>query len=55
LKGLIQNPIAAQISRDHRGVQAAVNQGLPLQREANEKKLTPVAKEIRKWVLAKLS
>ncbi|MED4752401.1 AAA family ATPase [Brevibacillus choshinensis] len=55
LKGLIQNPIATQISRDHRGVQAAVNQGLPLQREANEKKLTPVAKEIRKWVLAKLS
>ncbi|WP_421617159.1 AAA family ATPase [Brevibacillus sp. TJ4] len=55
LKGLISTPIAAEISRDHRGVQAAVNQGLPLQRVANEKKLVPAAKDIRKWVLAKLS
>lgn len=55
LKGLIQTPIAAEIVRDHRGVQAAVNQGLPLQREANEKKLIPAAKDIRKWVLSKLS
>ncbi|MFD2368598.1 CpaE family protein [Brevibacillus sp. GCM10020057] len=55
LKGLLQVPIAAEISRDHKGVQAAVNQGQPLQREANEKKLTPAAKEIRKWVLTKLS
>lgn len=55
LKGLIQAPIAAEISRDHKGIQAAVNLGLPLQREANEKKLIPAAKEIRKWVLTKLS
>lgn len=55
LKGLISTPITAEICRDHRGVQAAVNQGLPLQREANEKKLIPAAKDIRKWVLAKLS
>lgn len=55
LKGLISTPIAAEISRDHRGVQAAVNQGLPLQRVTNEKKLVPAAKDIRKWVLAKLS
>ncbi|MBO8164385.1 MAG: AAA family ATPase [Brevibacillus sp.] len=55
LKGLINAPIAAEIRRDHRGVQAAVNQGLPLQKEANEKKLVPAAKDIRKWVLKKLS
>lgn len=55
LKGLTQTPITAEIVRDHRGVQAAVNQGLPLQREANEKKLVPAAKDIRKWVLSKLS
>jgi len=55
LKGLTQTPITAEICRDHRGVQAAVNQGLPLQREANEKKLVPAAKDIRKWVLSKLS
>jgi pilus assembly protein CpaE len=54
LKGLIRTPISAEISRDHKGVQAAVNQGLPLQREANEKKLVPAAKEIRKWVLSRL-
>ena len=55
LKGLIQTPITAEICRDHRGVQAAVNQGQPLQREANEKKLSAAAKDIRKWVLSKLS
>jgi pilus assembly protein CpaE len=55
LKGLIDTPITAQVCRDHKGVQAAVNQGLPLQREANEKKLVPAAKDIRKWVLSKLS
>ncbi len=55
LKGLIPAPITAQICLDHRGVQAAVNQGMPLQKEANEKKLVPAAKDIRKWVLTKLS
>jgi pilus assembly protein CpaE len=55
LKGLITAPIIAEISRDHQGVQAAVNQGKPLQKEANEKKLSPAAKDIRKWVLRKLS
>jgi len=54
LKGLIPAPITAQICLDHRGVQAAVNQGMPLQKEANEKKLGPAAKDIRKWVLSKL-
>lgn len=55
LKGLITAPIATEICRDHRGVQSAVNQGMPLQKEANEKKLVPAAKDIRKWVLTKLS
>ncbi|WP_429843676.1 AAA family ATPase [Brevibacillus sp. FIR094] len=55
LKGLFTAPITAEISRDHQGVQAAVNQGRPLQKEANEKKLSPAAKDIRKWVLKKLS
>ncbi|USG65686.1 AAA family ATPase [Brevibacillus ruminantium] len=55
LKGLIPVPIAAQIGMDQREVQAAVNQGVPLQKTANEKKLGPVAKDIRKWVLSKLT
>ncbi|TKI57564.1 pilus assembly protein CpaE [Brevibacillus antibioticus] len=55
LKGLFTTPITAEISRDHQGVQAAVNQGRPLQKEANEKKLSLAAKDIRKWVLKKLS
>lgn len=55
LKGLFNAPITAEISRDHQGVQAAVNQGRPLQKEPNEKKLSPAAKDIRKWVLKKLS
>jgi len=55
LKGLIAAPFAAEVRLDHRGVQAAVNQGLPLQREANEKKLSLAAKDIRKWVLSTLS
>ncbi|MGG4455867.1 AAA family ATPase [Brevibacillus porteri] len=55
LKGLFTAPITAEISRDHQGVQAVVNQGRPLQKEANEKKLSPAAKDIRKWVLKKLS
>ncbi|MFS0554923.1 AAA family ATPase [Brevibacillus sp. 179-C9.3 HS] len=55
LKGLFNAPITAEIARDHQGVQAAVNQGRPLQKEANEKKLSPAAKDIRKWVLKKLS
>ncbi|QDS36329.1 CpaE family protein [Brevibacillus brevis] len=55
LKGLFTAPITAEINRDHQGVQAAVNQGRPLQKEANEKKLSPAAKDIRKWVLKKLS
>ncbi|MED1826020.1 AAA family ATPase [Brevibacillus agri] len=55
LKGLFNAPITAEIRRDHAGVQAAVNQGRPLQKEANEKKLTPAAKDIRKWVQSKLS
>lgn len=55
LKGLIPVPITAEISRDVRGVQAAVNQGMPLQKQPNQKKLVPAAKDIRKWVLSKLS
>lgn len=55
LKGLIRAPITAQICLDQRGVQAAVNQGMPLQKVANEKKLSPAAKDIRKWVMSKLT
>ncbi|WLR52587.1 AAA family ATPase [Bacillus tianshenii] len=55
LKKIIHIPVAAEIKRDHRGVQAAVNQGLPLQKQANEKKLTQAAKDIRKWTLKMLS
>ncbi|QQE75766.1 AAA family ATPase [Brevibacillus composti] len=55
LKGLLPAPITAEICLDQAGVQAAVNQGVPLQKTANEKKLGPVAKDIRNWVRSKLT
>ncbi|AXF56230.1 AAA family ATPase [Salicibibacter kimchii] len=51
----LKNFIAANISpiqlrRDERGVQPLLNQGEPLRKSAEEKKLTALAKDIRKWV-----
>ncbi|MUV39183.1 hypothetical protein JNUCC1_03056 [Lentibacillus sp. JNUCC-1] len=46
--------IASEIRRDFKGVQAHMNKGEPLRREPQEKKLTPVAKDIQKWVRSML-
>jgi len=45
---------AAEIRKDGKGVQTKVNQGEPLRKEAKEKKLTPVAKDVQKWVRSML-
>ncbi|WP_458415071.1 AAA family ATPase [Schinkia sp. CFF1] len=54
LKQFINAPIVAQISRDYRGIQSAINMGQPLRKEMHEKKLLRVTKDIKKWVLTKL-
>ncbi|GAA0588747.1 hypothetical protein GCM10009001_00800 [Virgibacillus siamensis] len=42
--------IAAEIRKDIKHVQAYINQGDPLRKVPQEKKMTPVAKDIHKWV-----
>ncbi|WP_077327817.1 AAA family ATPase [Virgibacillus siamensis] len=42
--------IAAEIRKDIKHVQAYINQGEPLRKVPQEKKMTPVAKDIHKWV-----
>ncbi|MGP4109004.1 AAA family ATPase [Virgibacillus sp. L01] len=42
--------IAAEIRKDIKNVQSYINQGETLRKEVQEKKLTPVAKDIHKWV-----
>lgn len=54
LKNFMTVSVAAEVRRDLKGVQSAVNKGEPLRKQAKEKKITPVAKDIRKWVLSKL-
>jgi len=50
LSRFVPYPIAAEIRKDIKGVQQSVNQGHPVRKEANEKKLIPAAKDIQKWV-----
>ncbi|RKD24479.1 hypothetical protein BEP19_08820 [Ammoniphilus oxalaticus] len=52
IKSLVEQPISVELIRDERNVQKAVNMGEPLRKEVNEKKLVPLAREIRKWVAA---
>ncbi|WP_430784469.1 AAA family ATPase [Virgibacillus flavescens] len=47
-------PVATEIRRDFKGIQSFINQGIPLRKEPQEKKLTPVAKDIQKWVRSML-
>lgn len=54
IERFIEFPIAAEIRRDMKGVQMAVNKGETLRKLPEEKKLTPVAKDIRKWVVSML-
>lgn len=49
---LVHQPIAAEIRRDFKGVQASINKGEPLRKEASHKKLIPFSKDVRKWVLS---
>lgn len=51
VKNFIGLPVAAEIKRDIKGVQSFINKGEPLRKTTKEKKLIPVAKDIRKWVL----
>lgn len=51
IKNLLTAPVVAEIRRDIKGVQPFINKGEPLRKQTKEKKLTSVAKDIRKWVL----
>ncbi|GEL76463.1 AAA family ATPase [Tenuibacillus multivorans] len=50
LERFVSYPVAAEIKRDIKNVQAKINQGEPLRKEPQEKKLPPFAKDIHKWV-----
>ncbi|MEW4309230.1 AAA family ATPase [Rossellomorea marisflavi] len=54
LDRFIDRPITAEIRRDIKGVQAAINQGQPLRKEIKEKRLPAPAKDIQKWVASML-
>jgi pilus assembly protein CpaE len=54
IKNLIEAPVGAEVKRDLKGVQTFINKGEPLRKAPKEKKMTPVAKDIRKWVLTLL-
>ncbi|WP_100009937.1 AAA family ATPase [Lentibacillus sediminis] len=43
-------PVASEIRKDRKNVQAYVNQGEPLRKKSQEKKLPPFSKDIHKWV-----
>lgn len=51
VKNLITTPVGAEVRRDIKGVQSFINKGEPLRKATKEKRLIPVAKDIRKWVL----
>ncbi|MBN8194454.1 AAA family ATPase [Bacillus sp. NTK074B] len=54
LERFVDLPVSAEIRRDIKGVQAAINQGQPLRKEIKEKKLVAPAKDIQKWVTSML-
>lgn len=54
IERFVTYPVASEIRRDLKGVQSFINQGVPLRKESKEKKLTPVAKDIQKWVRSML-
>ncbi|SFD94647.1 pilus assembly protein CpaE [Lentibacillus persicus] len=43
-------PVASEIRKDVKNVQAYINQGEPLRKRTQEKKLPPISKDIHKWV-----
>lgn len=52
IKNLLSAPVCAEVRRDIKGIQTLINKGEPLRKATKEKKLTPVAKDVRKWVLS---
>ncbi|QFT87759.1 Septum site-determining protein MinD [Bacillus sp. THAF10] len=50
VKEMLEYPTAVELKRDIKGVQSFVNKSEPLRKEADEKKIIPFAKDIRKWV-----
>lgn len=54
IERFVTYPVASEIRRDLKGVQSFINKGAPLRKEPKEKKLTPVAKDIQKWVRSML-
>lgn len=54
VKNLLTAPVSAEVRRDIKGVQTFINKGEPLRKTTKEKKLIPVAKDVRKWVLTLL-
>ncbi len=52
VKNLLSAPVSAEVRRDLKGIQTLINKGEPLRKATKEKKLTPVAKDVRKWVLS---
>jgi pilus assembly protein CpaE len=53
-KQLIEKPVAAEVSRDFKGIQNLINSSTPLRKEPNEKKITAAAKDLKKWVASTL-
>ncbi|MFE8698528.1 AAA family ATPase [Cytobacillus sp. FJAT-53684] len=51
VKNFITSPVGAEVRRDIKGVQTFINKGEPLRKATKEKKLIPMAKDIRKWAL----
>lgn len=52
LSNLIEYPIALEVRKDIKGVQASVNIGEPMHKSSDDKKIPRAAKDIRKWVRA---
>ncbi|WP_010098609.1 AAA family ATPase [Ornithinibacillus scapharcae] len=54
IQRFVSYPISANIKRDFKGVHASMNKGEPLRKEPKDKKLSPVAKDLKKWVRSML-
>ncbi|MDE3840765.1 pilus assembly protein CpaE [Bacillus methanolicus] len=54
LKSVLRFPIAASVRFDHKGLQPFLNKGEPVRKTANEKRLIPFAKDVKKWALSVL-
>ncbi|SEP98788.1 AAA family ATPase [Piscibacillus halophilus] len=50
LERFVSYPVATEIRRDQKNIQAKINHGEPLRKEPKEKKLSPFVKDINKWV-----